>query len=318
RTMAALRRAFDTGRETTLDFDFPSPDGTRYFQSRIVPELRPDGPPLHVTAVTRDVTEERRTRAALQAAERQLSRQEKLSALGTLVAGVAHEIRTPLTYLRMNSEVLRRRAASHPSPDVRAWAEEHADLFRDIDGGVERIGRLVNELRRVNRLTESAPARGSIDGAVADALRLFAATSRSEAMLDLRLAPTPEVHFHPTQVQQVVLNLVQNAAEAMHGRPGRIHVETRAAPDGGAQLVVEDEGPGIPPDIEPHLFQPLFTTKVNGTGLGLSIVKTIIDRHGGRVRVERGALGGARFVVDIPRADAARAEQAQVAREPTA
>ncbi|HYQ81053.1 MAG TPA: ATP-binding protein, partial [Anaeromyxobacteraceae bacterium] len=120
--------------------------------------------------------------------------------------------------------------------------------------------------------------------------------------VERRLQPV-RVMGNANQLQQVVVNLVVNALQAM-GASGRIAVETAPGPGGRARLAVADSGPGVPPELAERIFEPFFTTKPEGqgTGLGLSICYRIAEEHGGSIALERPAQGGARFVIDLPQA----------------
>ncbi|HET6404728.1 MAG TPA: ATP-binding protein [Candidatus Thermoplasmatota archaeon] len=238
--------------------------------------------------------------AETEQARRQMAHSEKLSALGALTSGVAHELRTPLTYIANALALVERRATrlAQQAGDAEAEAE-----VRDMVGlareGVERAQRLVEELRRYARTPADERRVVSLDEAVRGAVHVFRATHRGDVVVRAELRPTPPVHVDERRVQQVVLNLLQNGAEAMQGR-GELHVATEATPEGGARLRVRDQGPGIPPDLVDRIFQPFYTTKETGTGLGLAITSRIVEEHDGRIAVRSEPGRGAEFVVELP------------------
>ena len=253
-----------------------------------------------IVTVSRDVTERRRAEQELEASRRQVSQSEKLSALGSLVSGVAHEIRTPLAYISNHLFLVRQRlergAKEGEVPEaLRREVEVHAVEAAE---GADRINSLVKDLSRFIRQAAGPRAPMPLQDVVADAVRLFQATHRGEMAVESDLQPTPRVSLDRVQVQQVVLNLLENAYDA--APRGRARVSTRPAPAGGAELLVEDWGPGIPPEVQARMFDPFFTTKKEGTGLGLSIVRRIAETHGATVRCDSTPGRGTRFVVSFP------------------
>lgn len=209
---------------------------------------------------------------------------EKLAAMGSLVSGVAHEIRTPLAYISNHLYMAQRRleAARASAPEARRVAEDVAPLLDIASQGVDRINRLVGDLRRFTRHHAGERADADLASVVREAVDIFRATHQGRILLDADLRAAPVRNVDRVQIQQVVLNLLDNAAEAMlHG--GRVRIATSPAP-GGATLVVADEGPGMTPEIQARMYDEFFTTKKEGTGLGLSIVRRIVEAHDGSIR----------------------------------
>ena len=253
-------------------------------------------PTARRVAILRDVTDRRRAQEELESTRAQLAQAEKLSALGTLVSGVAHEVRTPLTYLTNHLHLLdaRVRRLAQATGDEAARDEVEESIRAALDAA-ERIDRLVEDLRRFARHKPTRRAPGRLDEVVADAANVFEATVRGRLHLARDLAPARCV-LDPVQVQQVVLNLLQNAAES---GARRLTLETRER-EGRAELRIRDDGPGIPADVQARMWEPFYTTKPEGTGLGLSIVKRIVTEHGGTVVVQSGAARGTTFVIALP------------------
>lgn len=252
-------------------------------------------------AITRRRAEEEAARARVAMAQ-----SDKLAALGMLVSGVAHEIRTPLTIIENSTHVLEGRLARHPAgaaPLVR-------DSLDDIRDGVQRASDLVAQLKRYTKLEGNQRVALDVNVACEDALRLLEAARRAPAHIAARLSAKSRIRADPSQIQQVVINLVANALDATGGDPARVRIETREVDD-AVELVVADEGCGMDADAQARLFQPLFTTKPHGTGLGLSIVKRILDEHGATIRCESRLGHGTRFTVRLP----APREQAAARRE---
>lgn len=290
------------------DFRIVRPDGAlRWIRGVGRVQADAKGNATRFDGATLDVTDEHERESQLQAAKLELAAAERLSALGSLVSGVAHELRTPLAYLQNNVHLLQRRLEKGATEDRKA-AEvlaDYAPLADDISAAVDRINALIRDLKRFTKLEPGTRLEQSLDHQVGEAANLFLATHRSAIRFDLSLDPTPAVPVDGAKVQQVVLNLLQNAADALarHDGERRIRIATRPCPvhEGGALLVVEDTGPGIPPHVRERMYDPLFTTKRDGTGLGLSIVHRIMSEHGGIIECTPREGGGTVFTCHFPR-----------------
>jgi len=203
------------------------------------------------------------------------------------VRGVAHELRTPLTYLSTNLDLVERAVervlADLPPDRADAARARLAPRLMDAREGMDRINRLVEDLRKFTKLRETGEVMAlDLAPIVDEALGLYRATRRGDVTVVDELRPTPVRLLDRVQVQQVVLNLLENAREA-RPRDAVVTVRTFADEAGRPVLEVEDNGPGIPPDVQARMWDPFFTTKPDGSGLGLSIVKRIADGHGATV-----------------------------------
>jgi PAS domain S-box-containing protein len=243
------------------------------------------GQGLRVMAFITDITE----RLAMERAARQ---SEKLAALGTLSAGIAHELNNPLGIIISRIELMLLENEDL-APVVR---EDLAVIHRQA----QRVARLLQSLLSYARPTTSEPVAIDINRAVDEILAL-AETQLAKA--GVRIATTldrslPSTVGDPSALEQVVLNLVTNARQAMEGG-GEIRIITRrAAGDcGWIELVVADTGPGIPPEIASKIFDPFFSTKATGTGLGLSITYRIVRDHGGTIDVRSTPGHGTEFIL---------------------
>jgi two-component system cell cycle sensor histidine kinase/response regulator CckA len=265
-------------------------------------------------AIVRDISRRKRDLEELEAARRQVAQSEKLSMLGSLVSGLAHEIRTPLAYLDNHLAIVETRVAR-----ALANGPPAANVLGDVPGhlaaaheGVDRINRLVKDLRRFMRLGDAPRRRARLDDVVLDAVHMFEGAHGGSPHVRTQLEPTGELWLDAAQIQQVVLNLLTNAAEASPA-DAAILVSTRATPQ-GAELVVEDEGIGIPRDVMGRIYDAFFTTKQEGNGLGLAIVRRIVESHGGHVACDSEVGRGTRFSIRLPllasRADAGAAPSA--------
>jgi signal transduction histidine kinase len=242
-------------------------------------------------------------------AERERSEVERLVLVGQLAAGVAHEVNNPLAYVKANLSHLQRQLREEPSVLDR---QEFEEVIDETQQGVLRIQQIVTDLRgfsRANAVGEGE--RGQLEAAVQEARRLVSMRLRDGGEVTLELAPElPEVRLGQRYMVQVMVNLMLNAVDAVDmaqpKRRARIRVSARRDAT-SVTLLVDDNGPGIPQDVLAHLFEPFFTTKPpgKGTGLGLALCREYVARVGGSLHAENHTGGGARFVLQLPTADAA-------------
>lgn len=264
---------------------------------------RPDGVVLGRLAVLRDRTDEHRSEALLR-------QSQKLETVGRLVAGVAHEVNNPLAFVRANlnhmervSEALAKRIADGPRSEEIQELVELPQIVSECLDGIDRIKRIVDAMRRFSRPHGEAFAPVDLNEVVRVALRIVELHRNERVAVEAQLsADLPDVHGSATRLEQVVVNLLMNAKQALDGRTtGRIAVVTRRA---GAFVEVEvgDDGPGVLPEHRDRIFDPFFTTKgpEQGTGLGLSIAHDIVREHGASLELLHGEAEGARFVARFP------------------
>ncbi|MFL5318909.1 MAG: ATP-binding protein [Myxococcaceae bacterium] len=220
---------------------------------------------------------------------RQLSQAEKLSMLGTLSAGLAHEIRNPINAL-VNSVPLIRQDRNSAEAD---------ELLEVVEQSAHRVSRIVDDFLGYSRQSTHRPSRWhpprSID-AMVRLLKLKYAQVQVEPLVEFE----DEVAGHPDRLDRVLMNLLDNAAKAVDGK-GRIRVHAKAAQN-GLQLTVADDGPGIPPDVLPRIFEPFFSLRAHGegTGLGLHLALQTVRAHGGRLEVHSEPGKGATFTLWLP------------------
>ena len=230
--------------------------------------------------------------------ELQLAHGERLAAAGTLAAGLAHEINNPIAFVLANLNHLQ---ALRKEPDSEAEIEE---VLLETQEGVERLRAIVDELLRLARTGERVSEPVQLARVVESVLPIVRHEARGKVRIETSLAYAPLVTGDPGRLGQVVLNLIQNAIHALSAgdRGGMVRVSVVAVA-AGVELLVEDDGPGIPDQVLPRIFEPFFTTKRNGegTGLGLAVTGEIVTRHGGTIDVET-SPSGTRFRVTLPAA----------------
>src|SRR5881398_3004477 len=229
-------------------------------------------------------------------AQRELIAREKLATVGEIASGVAHEVNNPLAAIRMEAELLGR---ASKDPDTSTTA---ATITREVD----RAARIVRSLLRLARRADTTPTRVQVNDLVHDVAEIRQRVLRADnVQFRTRLDQSaPPVLGLGQELQQVVINLVTNAEHVVKGRDPAVIQLTTQAREGWVRLVVEDSGPGIPVEIRGRIFDPFFTTKGpdEGTGLGLAICQRVVTEVGGKLWLEDSALGGARFVVEMPAA----------------
>lgn len=213
----------------------------------------------------------------------EVRRAERLAVMGRMAAGVAHEIRNPLSSMKMTVQMLKEGA---PDP------EPYSLLLREI----ERLELTAAELVGVSQPLRKE--RVKLDTVVGEVLELMRRQLEHLSIrVEQRFAPAPEVEVDVARFKRCVMNLVLNGAQAMpSGGPIRVGVSTR---DGRVRLEVSDEGPGVPPDVGDRVFEPFVTTKQDGVGLGLALTKRIVEDHGGSIGFEP-AKRGTTFWIELP------------------
>jgi signal transduction histidine kinase len=231
----------------------------------------------------------------------QLIQSEKMASLGQMVAGVAHEINTPLGYARSNVQTVRETLGALPRPDAARELFEDTDLLLgDADHGLARISELVLTLKDFSRVDRSRTELYNVNEGLDAALKICRNQLKDRVEIVRDYGEVAAIPCAPSQLNQVFLNLITNAGQAIDG-VGGITLSTRES-GGRVEIRVRDTGCGMDPDVQAHIFEPFFTTKPvgKGTGLGLSIVYRIIEDHGGRIAVESAPGAGATFIITLP------------------
>jgi signal transduction histidine kinase len=248
-------------------------------------------------ALIRDVSERKKLDDETRDIYHQLLQAEKMAALGQTISGVAHELNNPLATILSWAERLSEKTLE---PSVRRGVET-------ILSESERAARIVRNLLTFARKRQTTRAMVDVNQVVRETLALRAYEQRvtNISVIDALAAGLPQVFADGHQVQQVLLNLIINAEQAMLSAHGRGVLVVRTWQDAHQESVIleiSDDGPGIPDDVQPKIFDPFFTTKEvgQGTGLGLTVAYAIVQEHGGRIRLESRPSVGASFYVELP------------------
>jgi signal transduction histidine kinase len=273
---------------------------------------------------------------SLKESQLQLVQSEKMASLGQMVAGIAHEINTPLAYVKGGLEILRDRVGdvgalvdethalmnlmSQGNDNEAALAEQFStvselaaafvetDAVNELGGllgdglhGIAQISEIVSNLKDFSRLDRAKVDQFNVNTGL-DSTLTIARNVVKQRTLEKRYGAVPMIICSPSQINQVFLNLVTNACQATSGENGTITLTTYGT-ETGVAVEVSDNGQGIPPEVLPNIFDPFFTTKKvgEGTGLGLSIVQRIIKEHGGEIKVKSTVGVGTTFTLLLPR-----------------
>jgi PAS domain S-box-containing protein len=301
RPFHALEQAKKDGRWRDVGWRVRK-DGSRFWADVVISALYDSTGELRgFGKVIRDITERKRMEAQLEANRAQIVSSARLAALGMMAGGVAHEVNNPLAIIHGTAADLLEAAESGCSADeVRAGC-------RRIVETVERVNKIVKNLRLISRDGSQDPfAKADIGEVVNQAAELCKARFRKESVKLLlpAIAPRLLIDCREVQIAQIVLNLLQNALDAVEAQQGekwvRVEVTLR---DATVVLSVSDSGPAIPADLRERIMEPFFTTKPvgKGTGLGLSISRAVAEDHGGSLRLDGGG-GPTRFVLTLPAA----------------
>ena len=269
--------------EVTAHADSPSQDGS-----------------VRIDALVRDVSERKKLEDQTRDLYHQLLQAEKLAALGQTISGVAHELNNPLATILTWAERLSQRPPSEIDEKTKRGLET-------ILSESERAAKIVRNLLTFARKRQSTRAMVDLNHVVRETLTLRSYEQRitNITIVDALASGLPQVFADAHQVQQVLLNLIINAEQAMLAENGRGTLVVRSWHDVDRESIVleiNDDGPGIKEELQPKIFDPFFTTKEvgKGTGLGLTVAYAIVQEHGGRIRLASNTGAGASFYVELP------------------
>jgi len=237
---------------------------------------------------------------ALKESEVQLVHSEKMSSLGKMVAGVAHEINAPLAYVKENLEIVDRHIeAFQKSANFNG---ELVSLLKDSVHGLNQISHLAVSLNNLSRAERDERIQTDLHESISAAIAIAQSLIKNRATVSTNFGDIPKIFCSPPHISQVILNLISNAVQAMGDRHGAISISTACHDHQMVKLEIADNGCGIPLEIQGKIFEPFFTTKEigQGTGLGLSIVRKIIDAHNGTISVTSSGSEGTRFTIFLP------------------
>jgi C4-dicarboxylate-specific signal transduction histidine kinase len=263
------------------------------------------GEPCYIVLI-RDETAKKRAEAAAEEQRQELAHLSRVASLGELSGALAHELNQPLAAILVNARAAQRIMTRH-SPDL----TELRVILEEIAVDDRRAGEVIGRLRTLLKKGRGRPSKVDPNELVADVRSLLHSDLiRRRVTTETDLAPSlPPVLGDRVELQQVILNLVGNACDAMVDTPAPqrlVRIATGLTPDGQVQLTVEDRGTGIPPGRLEQIFDAFFTTKTSGLGLGLAICRSIATAHGGRLWATNNDSGGATFYLVLDQADYGR------------
>lgn len=251
--------------------------------------------------IVHDISEHRADEQRIQELQKELLHATRLTATGQLSAALAHELNQPLTAILNYTGILEELASQDKGPNAAMLKNASARIAEQT----ARAGEIIRRMRGFVAKREPDRAVQDLNFAVQESIALgFVGAAQSSVKLHTELSPDiPPVSIDKIQIQQVIINLVRNAVEAMQETPRRTLTISTAHDNTFAVVSVADTGPGLAPEIAKSLFQPFVTTKENGLGIGLSICRTIVESHGGNLWMEPNAGGGTTFHFRIPAAE---------------
>jgi signal transduction histidine kinase len=297
---AAIQHALETCGSYEMEYRIILPDGSLRWMAARGRHPRPgvDDAPARILGVSMDITREKQAAEEARLQREELAHLSRVAAISAFSGSLAHELTQPLTSILSNAQAGRRFMAQDP-PDLR----EVRAIFEDVDSAAARAGGIIEGLRTMLRRNEVTLHPVSVKESIEELLRLTRSDliARAVSVSNLATDDLPPVMTDRVQLQQVLLNLIVNACDAMESNPPEdrhLTLTTSIAQD-EMHIGVLDSGVGVPDEVE-TLFQPFHTTKDGGLGMGLSICRTLVTAHGGRLWVERRPERGAAFYVALP------------------
>ncbi len=309
-----IESGLNGGRDHELEYRMQLPDGqTRWIAARGRADRDSAGKTVLMRGVVLDISARRRSELELQQVRGQLAHVARVTMLGQLAAALAHELGQPLGAILRNAEAAEL-FLQHEPPDL----DELRAILADIRKDDQRAGDVIERLRALLKRRSIEPRALAVGDLLANCDALIRADAAGRHVkVEIEASPgLPRVMGDRVHLQQVLLNLVLNAMDAVEGEPARERrVSVRARLDGGrtVEVAVSDSGHGMTPERLALVFEPFFTTKANGMGIGLPISRAIIEAHGGRIWAETNADKGATLRFTLPVAEEPVAEEAPAA-----
>jgi PAS domain S-box-containing protein len=299
RPQTALVTAMDEGRSEDEGWRVRK-DGSRFWANVVITPLRDqEGKLIGFSKITRDLSERKQAENVVQAARSELARMARVTTVGELTASVAHEINQPLAAIVNNANACTRMLANQ-SPDI----EELREAIADIAQSVTRASEIVSHTRAFFKKTIQDKAQIDLNQIIHEVLSLTAAEAeKNHVAVQTELATgLPPVLGARVELQQVVLNLVMNGIEAMTSvkEERKLHISSQPQEPGKVLVTVQDSGGGLDPQHAVHIFDSFFTTKPEGMGMGLPISRSIVEAHGGQLKLVPMTRQGATFQFTLP------------------
>jgi PAS domain S-box-containing protein len=293
--IAGLKNSMEHGgRRSGTEWNFRKKNGERFWVTVKSAPVMQEGKPVYLVINWLDITERRRAEEELKAAQERLIRSEKLAAIGQLASGVGHELRNPLGAIKTAVQYVRRKVAASELPASEPKALEFLGL---IDEEVDRANKVITDLLSFSRVAKPTVSLVKVESIIADALNHVAVPGNVNLVTDVS-PELPLVMVDAGQIQQVFVNVILNALEAMP-EGGRLEIRG-SSKDDFVTVECTDTGSGIPEAVVGKIFEPLFTTKAKGIGLGLAMSKNIMERHGGDIGVQSKEGKGTTFTLSLP------------------
>ena len=297
--VASDRRVLESRQPLESEEVVDNDGETRARYSLKFPLLFPDGAPYAICGVTTDITEQKRAQSELVQHRQALAHVARVSILGELSASLAHELNQPLAAILSNAQA-GLRFLDRGDPEL----DEIRDILQDIAEDDKRAGAIIRGLRALAQRQKTQRVRVDLDQALQEVERLLHSELLSrQVQIEMDLEADCAVLADKSQIQQVVLNLIMNAVEAMQGQPSaqcQLHLSLSRIGAHEVQVAIRDSGKGIPADELASVFEPFWTTKPGGMGLGLGICRSIIESNGGKIRVENNEERGVTVYFALP------------------
>jgi PAS domain S-box-containing protein len=295
KALEAMREVLEKGYVKGKEYHIITKDGSQILVEMNSATMKDmDGKPIGFVGISRDITERKRMEQKLKEMQAELIRSEKLAAIGQLAGGVGHELRNPLGAIKNAAYYVKGKVAkselAHQEPRV-------IEFLNIMDDEINASNQIINDLLGFSRVGKPSVLPAQIKNVIEDALSHTTIPDNIKLIKKLG-AGLPQIEIDASQIQQVLVNMIANAVQAM-ADGGKLTVAAREK-ESCLEVEIADTGCGIPEEAAGQIFDPLFTTKAKGIGLGLAVCKTIIDRHEGKIAVKSQAGKGTTFTISLP------------------